>query len=41
MLMDSISPSKDIVWQTGLKMKMQQSVVSQKQTLWTETNIAL
>jgi hypothetical protein len=35
------SPSKCIIWQTGLKKKTWQSVVYKKPTLQAETNIAL
>jgi hypothetical protein len=36
MLTDSTSPSKDIIWQTGLKRKIQQSVVYKKTISITE-----
>jgi hypothetical protein len=35
------SPSKDTVWQTGLKRKIQQSVVYKRLILSTETNTDL
>jgi hypothetical protein len=38
--MASLPPSKDIVWQTGLKSKTEQSVIYKKTTLQTKTNIA-
>jgi hypothetical protein len=37
-LMDSTSPSKDTIWQTGLKRKIQQSVVYKRHILLTEIN---
>jgi hypothetical protein len=39
MLMISSPPSKDIDWQTGLKMKALQFIVSKKPISSTETNI--
>jgi hypothetical protein len=36
--MDSTSPSKDIIWQTGLKRKTQQSVVYRRTISLKETN---
>jgi hypothetical protein len=40
-LMDLIPPSKDTVWQTGLKRKIQQSVVYRRPFSLTETNTGL
>jgi hypothetical protein len=39
--MDSTPSSKDTIWQTGLKRKIQQSVVYERPTLLTETNTGL
>jgi hypothetical protein len=39
--MDSTCPSKDITWQTGLKRKLQQSVVYKRPISLTETNNGL
>jgi hypothetical protein len=41
MSMDSTLPSKDNVWQTGLKRKIQQSVVYKRPTLLTAINTGL
>jgi hypothetical protein len=41
MLMDLNPPSKDPVWKTGLKRKIQQSVVCRRPVSLTETNIDL
>jgi hypothetical protein len=41
MLTDFIPPSKDTIWQTGLKRKIQQSVVYKRLTLLTEINTGL
>jgi hypothetical protein len=38
MLKDLIPPSKDTIWQTGLKKKIQQSVAYRKPTSSTETS---
>jgi hypothetical protein len=39
--MDSTAPSKDTVWQTGLKRKIQQSVVYKRPILLIEINTGL
>jgi hypothetical protein len=39
--MDLTPPSKDTVWRTGLKSKMQQSVVYRRPISLTETNTGL
>jgi hypothetical protein len=41
MSMDSTSPVKDIIWQTGSKRKSQRSVVYKRPTLLTEINTEL
>jgi hypothetical protein len=41
MLMNPTPPSKDTVWQTGLKRKIQQSVVYKRPTSLTATNTGL
>jgi hypothetical protein len=41
MLMDLTLPSKHTVWQTGLKKKIQQSVVYRRPVSLTETNTSL
>jgi hypothetical protein len=38
---DSTSSSKDTIWQTGLKRKIQQSVVYRRPISLTETNTGL
>jgi hypothetical protein len=38
MLTDSTSPSKDTIWQTGLKRKIQQYVVYKRSILLKEAN---
>jgi hypothetical protein len=40
MLMDLIPPSKDTVWQTGLKRKIQQSAAYRRPISLTETKLA-
>jgi hypothetical protein len=40
-VLDSIPPSKDTIWQTGLKRKIQQYVVYKRPTLLTETSTGL
>jgi hypothetical protein len=39
--MESTPPSKDTIWQTGLKRMIQQSVVHKRPTLLTEINTGL
>jgi hypothetical protein len=39
--MDLIPPTKDTIWQTGLKEKIQQSVAYKKPISLTETNTGL
>jgi hypothetical protein len=39
--MDSIPPSKDTIWKTGLKKKIQQSVVYKRTILLAEINSGL
>jgi hypothetical protein len=41
MLADLIPPSKDTIWQTGLKRKIQQSIVYRRPISFTETNTGL
>jgi hypothetical protein len=41
MLMDLIPPSKETVWQTGLKRKIQQSVAYRRTISSTETSTGL
>jgi hypothetical protein len=41
MLKDLTTPSKDTIWQTGLKRKIQQSVVYRRPISSTETNTGL
>jgi hypothetical protein len=41
MLMDLTLPSKDTIWQTGLKMKIQQSVAYRRPISSTEVNSGL
>jgi hypothetical protein len=41
MSMDSTLPSTDTIWQTGLKRKIQQSVVYRRHISLTETNTVL
>jgi hypothetical protein len=41
MLIDLTTPSKDTVWQTGLKSKIQKSVVYKKPISLTETSTGL
>jgi hypothetical protein len=41
MSMDSVSPSKDSIWQTGLKRKIQQCIVYKRPISLTETNTGL
>jgi hypothetical protein len=41
MLTDLAPPSKDTLWQTGLKSKIQQSVVYRRPISLTETNTGL
>jgi hypothetical protein len=41
MLTDLTPPSKDTIWQTGLKRKVQQSVVYRRPTSLTETRTGL
>jgi hypothetical protein len=41
MLMELTPPSKDTVWQTGLKRKIQQSVVYRRPISSTETSTGL
>jgi hypothetical protein len=39
--MDSTPPSKDTIWQTGLKRKIQQFIVYRRPISLTETNTGL
>jgi hypothetical protein len=41
MSMDSTLPSKEAIWQTGLKRKIQQSLVYRRPISLTETNTGL
>jgi hypothetical protein len=38
---DLIPPSKDTIWKTGLKRKIQQFVAYRRPISWTETNTGL